>query len=716
MVEIPCPSLVSANVYGSEINLLHEIVLRAQTRDNAHSRPKKALFDAYEEVFAEHGQATHHDRACLRILLQLAGPGLSGATLAEKFGRLLAQHHITLFYGSEDGSDVSDSREDDVLVTDNKYSMARNAPLGAAARTRQLERRNSFTSMYDITAEVERRTKRRQLSRTSASALLGDVSPLKHPNTRKPSFNGESGPGPGPIAGWLDSAPKQQDLQNDGLMHNDVEDDNSDLGSLPLFTNGGDDSLLHRADELLRRYAPNPGHGEGPLTQMLGSDQGPGSRLPLGAQPFDHPLTSLPPSNPLRDNDTFNDERVRLFTSRRIFNKWLRRTRIRVAKVHALESRARDRDALTLYRLVFKLWQKAANEIQKERREAVMVLRATKAYDHLLKLKAFLHWYAVAMEAQAMTSAARRRYLHVKYFHAWQQLTVRHETDIRKQNIKASFHLLRSRAAQYYNDEVTALELYHANLTKLIFWRWVLAYAEEKASTLRARRLKRRHFQLWGAKLHYQANQMLSVEASSHRMRIQHFLHRWATKARIDVAGYRQADAFRQESLSKKFFGFWKTASQLSPLERRVGRMQDWRVARSTFGMWLLRTRIASRADVVNLQRIKQNALTAWNDRLRGNAVVMRINNRLVAQVLYKWVIAQRSMLFTRICEETRKRQSLRRLLGNFRARRDRLSMLEKEFSNARDVKVSAAILQSCKVALTVRKARSQMAMEFYRP
>ena len=91
----------------------------------------------------------------------------------------------------------------------------------------------------------------------------------------------------------------------------------------------------------------------------------------------------------------------------------------------------------------------------------------------------------------------------------------------------------------------------------------------------------------------------------------------WSTQTRIDVAGDHQADAFRTQSLTKTALGQWRLATQLAPLEGRVTRMRDLRIARSSFSDWLLRTRMIFRADWVNTLRDSAKCLHSME---RANA------------------------------------------------------------------------------------------------
>ena len=71
-----------------------------QSEVSAH--PRKVLFDAYHATFKHYGFDTSKDKACLRVLLSLAGPHVSGSTLMEKFKIVIQQAGFELEYVNDD--------------------------------------------------------------------------------------------------------------------------------------------------------------------------------------------------------------------------------------------------------------------------------------------------------------------------------------------------------------------------------------------------------------------------------------------------------------------------------------------------------------------------------------------------------------------------------------------------------------------------------------
>ena len=73
----------------------------AESQPDLPEHPRKVLFDAYHTVFRQYGVDTSKDKACLRILLLLAGPHVPGNTLMERFKGVIQQSGFELEYTNE---------------------------------------------------------------------------------------------------------------------------------------------------------------------------------------------------------------------------------------------------------------------------------------------------------------------------------------------------------------------------------------------------------------------------------------------------------------------------------------------------------------------------------------------------------------------------------------------------------------------------------------
>ena len=671
---------------------MHQIVIRAASNAEYEVRPRSILFEAYDKVFEERGQETKHDRDCLRLVLQVARPDIPGELPIEKLEFLLAKSGIELDF-TEDGL------PDEAAPAEAGLESAQaEATLEWNASPRLLERRNSFTSIYDVTAEIERRATRRTFSRSSAPRILGNK-PAVHKKPRRSSIS-------------VISEEMDYEVRHDHLLRLSPRRAGSAFGKRQRARGQRQQAGSPRGvDE-----SPSFDGFEADIIATHSDEAPPAEGVQHQSVP---PILSASHTQLVRDSEAFDHLRIQLL-ARKCLRLWHANTLHHLARIRRLQDEATHMDRKALLRSAFESWHTAYAEAQQVKQVRQMVdnheRRAIHLYDKHLKHRAFSHWFAIVQEVRAKNQAARRKYLFVKYFNAWHSFTVTSVIKTERQRLRAPFQLLRMKAAQFYKDEIDALEHYCHNLTRLVFWRWCIAHSEIKASRWGEVILSKRTFRNW-------RRELIRLEELNHHSVARHeenFLRScfqdWLSRARVEVASAHRAESFRREMLLKRAIGAWRMAAYQSPLEARLVQKRDWRISRASFGIWLLRTRMIFRADFVHIQRTRQNAFCAWNEQLRSRVLNARINERLVAQAVYKWIIAQRFVLMTRIREERQKRVTLLLLTSGYRSQHNRLADIETQIRAQQQKRLARSTLECWKLQMGLEKARSQMAVDFHNP
>lgn len=133
-----------------DVDILHQIVIRAQNDPASKEQPKDALWQAYVEIFDERKLSHQHDRACFNVLLKLLNPSTPGESLYHKFENILQEDGIVLAYDddatTQDGL-VSRHHEDSDAVTDD-------IPLsGSALQTIERPQHNTIHAL-DISENI----------------------------------------------------------------------------------------------------------------------------------------------------------------------------------------------------------------------------------------------------------------------------------------------------------------------------------------------------------------------------------------------------------------------------------------------------------------------------------------------------------------------------------------------------------------------------------
>lgn len=84
-----------------DVDVLHQIVIRAQNDPISQESPKDALLEAYREIFNERKLSSDRDRACFNVLLKLLDPATPGESLYHKFENVLQEEGIVLTYDDD---------------------------------------------------------------------------------------------------------------------------------------------------------------------------------------------------------------------------------------------------------------------------------------------------------------------------------------------------------------------------------------------------------------------------------------------------------------------------------------------------------------------------------------------------------------------------------------------------------------------------------------
>lgn len=364
----------------------------------------------------------------------------------------------------------------------------------------------------------------------------------------------------------------------------------------------------------------------------------------------------------LRDANTFQHYRLRS-----IAGDAIRRWRITASQSRnynrSIEETAAAHDAGILLRQGFEHWRLMLHaKRQREETERFfnqMERRASKARDLYLLMKAFTHWAQCAADEVQRTSVARRHILRTKYFNAWQDITAVNDLKVRRQRLLKVYGLWKKRFIQALADDSRAITLYRQNLGETAYWRWFWIFCERRAPEWRTGRLKKQHFTQWALNAQRNLDREERVTAYRSESVVRTILSQWLEPARTILSCQRQAVLFRQQRVLTNTMAAWQLQTHHVPLERQLTTFVDWRIARSVFAILIARLRAERLAVTINRLRLMRNMWTDWNDRLRWHTLAHRIDDRVLLQILYKWVLIERFVLYKRLYEKHLKERTL---------------------------------------------------------
>ena len=671
-------------------------------------------------MLSEYGIQADKDRTYLRFLFLLGDRGIHGEGLFAKFEALLAQLGIRLEYSDGLGGEYHETPAAGAVGDDGPSPTGNDLPIplpnGVGPRKGR-PRRASFNSVYDLTADLTQKSINRPSSRLSESRLDG-VNGLPGPPIQENTLLHAAVEHPQELrelarrllAGDFQGRNQIPPLQTNGIsgVRRSIEEDRQSQGA-------SSHRRRHRhTGRVSRRDSIDESDVEGDSEFSLSEDSGVVDHVVPSEFIYQPSLSHL-----LRDASIFNSYRQRS-EARRLFRRWLESSKRSQHNCQVMEQIAIRHDQATLLRQAVDVWRASLEQKRQEARTdrffKHLEERAARARDLYLLTKVFTHWGQVASEEVQKTSAARQHILRLKYFNAWREMTAVNELKVQRFAMKKPFNFWLGKLRQNRAKEAQAAEFYDRILSKQFYWCWFWSFCYQRAPQWREYRLKQRSLVTWLRNFRALRECEHEVDISRRRGLLQGAVHCWSRRATDVAVAEKDADTHWKTKLLKENFVEWRIQRHHGASATRISRMVDTRVLRTTLKTWALKTRMELQARQTDRARILRNAWTVWNDRLRYQALAARIDERVVMQSLYKWVLMERFRLMTRIHQQRQKRDILEKLTLNSRGLYTHLLTREQEFRAYRKRELLRKSLVQWRSQLEVQRQRDQIAQNFYAP
>ena len=647
-----------------------------------------------------HGRDPDYDPIYFRYLLRIGGVEGDGS-LYHKFESLLGDMGIRIEFDEDEAApDVTRELE--------------NMPQSSPCRTTpNRSRRASFSSFYDAGDEDTERFERRTQSLSPLSrkqASLSEFSILL-PSTRPPTRASERTMSIDRLGFQRDSSGLRSGARTRRAGHN-------------IQIRGR--SLSSRQSPVRRRRSISKDSNEDGrrgrrMLQDVASQQEP----VLQAEPDDCSLGHAQLFSRPSDTQLSNDADTLYYhhlanVMRHCIRTWHDRASSESSQHHEMDVIATTHDGGTLLRQAFETWHSHLLERRQSQETArffaVLERRAEKARTLYLLTKAFTHWAQAASDEVQRTCVARRHILRTKYFNAWRDITAVNELKVRRHGTSKFFFRWRLRYLNGVQDHSQAVEVRQKNLVKTSYWIWFWAFCERRAPGWYEGRLKRTFLTKWIDAVRERREREGWIEGVYRRDLFEKYLERWKLQIRSTMEREQAAMRSREAKLVRGALASLQLHARLAPIGHQVSRMVDWRIAHGALQTLVDRMLSERQAAAVNRARLLRNAWTTWNDRLRSQSLAARIDERVVLQTLYKWVLAERQALMRRIIDQRLQEQAMSRLVEKWRLLQARLSHRENLVRQGRNQRMAAKVVGRWQLQLLLARKRQQLAFEFHAP
>ena len=608
------------------------------TAQDAHGPPFRALFTSYDAVLAQRGINADHDQVYFRFLLRMGESRKDDASLFDRFRDVLDQLGIEIEVDSE-----HEGVEEITRRFENLNAKETRAWDVAHANGSQRARRASFDTLYETFLD-ENDQDASHFGQTRLRELGGTVK-RSASRASEPQGRDRSGSGRRAQARSQERASFRASSDNRYLPTNQISK-----------------SHHHLSDEHNNFVTKNslewrvPRNKEKPPGQsILTREKDVSMTAPKHHLDHDHGPSweyRLLETQMLQDAEAFQDHHDALF-ARKLLWRWRNRA-TELLKHHGnLYKGALAYDRNTLLRQAWDQWRTKGiewrQEVETKKFFQQLSLRAGKARDLFVLTKAFTHWAQSASDEILRTSVARRHILRTKYFNAWRDITVVNELKVRRQGLSKFFARWRHRAAVAKAHDIRALAFHDDKLVQNLYWKWFWKFCEHRAPLWAARRTKMIMFAKWAnicLCLKERENWVSNTRAQSIQRKM---IAVWRLRIR-DISTQDQiADNYQRRRVLLNTLNSLMRHSALSPLLKRFTAEKIARTQAETINRWQLRANASQKAVEIRRSALIRDAWTVWNDRLRCEALGMRIDERIVANQFSQWVRASRYSLLSRI-------------------------------------------------------------------
>lgn len=646
-----------ADLSNDDVKLLYEIVTAAE---NSSAPTYRAIFTAHEQVLAQHGIPKDTDQLYLRFLLRMGEDRTPKRNLFQKFEVLLAKLGINLAF---DGDHAA--HEDSASA--NGPEELESSPSIKHLQTQAFRpaRRNSFDSTRNSNSNAQESLDQLRLLPTRPRSLDSAPQNATRPHPQPPlksSFSQSH-------ISTAQVAPKAQSAAHGTwIVRGDSEGrrrSSASYSSLVSKSTGTDLDGQARSEDSDQENESEPGQfddlDESPT--LLDALQAPilpeNSRLPEAllekhaGQLRWHQLAT-------RARGMFNDWRA---TTEELQNQ--RAAMLQTAQ--AMAARGLKRDAFEQWRLALED-ERQIRETEKFYQS--LEAKATKARDLFLLSKAFTHWAQCASEQVLRKTAARKHILKAKYFNAWRDISVVNVLKVRRQGLTKFLHTWTGRTSYLFRLEDQATDFRVAHSTAQAYRSWFWHFCDRRAPAWYTLKLQRALLAKWReATRAARIRRQWSIDFRNLELSRQGLV-RWTQRSNAVQDSIFQAANFRHQRLLGPTVEALQRELHFAPLHEQCLQLVDTRIVRIALARWIKQTRAILQARRVDDLRISRNAWTTWNDGLRCRTLSRSINDRIVLQALYKWVLAERLAL----CERVQLERLVSSIFGRWRTKGNRLA------------------------------------------
>lgn len=346
------------------------------------------------------------------------------------------------------------------------------------------------------------------------------------------------------------------------------------------------------------------------------------------------------------------------------------------------------------------------------RLDAILAERLDKLRRDILH-DAFTHWYKELRYQIGIQEDAKRKILKLRYFYRWRRLTLDNAAKARTIISRKYLRKWRENTARSQLVDKQAEAHFEESLAKRCLKAWFWNFCSKRVETWRQQRLLRGSFDAWVARLQGRWTEE-DQAAVFHEARVGNAVLKSLRQRKDELQQASQtAESLYRRTLTIRCFALMKVKAKLAPREKTVSVKIELDLKRKALKIWQMHLSLTRQAYEVDRKRILQAAWTSWNDGLRCRALGQRIDERILVENLYRWVLQARLKAHKRAKEQRLLAKAMRTWHQQLHDMRAVLEQAMTSFESSQRWRILRFGMVRLNIALRTREDAERAAIEF---
>lgn len=326
--------------------------------------------------------------------------------------------------------------------------------------------------------------------------------------------------------------------------------------------------------------------------------------------------------------------------------------------------------------------------------------------------KAFTHWATSCEDERLRTAVGKRHMIRFKYFKRWVTIATENQAKIRRILCRKYLAIWREKTMRRQLWQEQAVAHYEEALVRKCKTRWFWHFCSRRVEGWHEQWVEKRIFGRLRSTLQDIRQQQRDGESLYQSRLARATLQTLRERLQVQVRLRNVAEEHHGRTLILSGLRNLQIQTTLAPLAQTWNLKVSLDLHRKAFRIWHLSLTLSRQAGEVDRKRVLQTAWTNWNDALRCRALGQNIDERVLVENLYRWVLQERLRLFQRTIDQRLLRRAFNWWQAKVNEEIDKLAHAERVFAERQRRRRLAFGMLKMNIAMRDREDGERAALE----